>query len=292
MIQVYLQGGLGNQLFQYAAGRSLAVFHNTELVLNTHWFLNHSASETPRAFELREFNIEARVAPDREMHAWRFIHRRFGNLWASYHSIKRIHEKGLDKRLAMRAAPENSYLVGYWQCEDYFSEIRERLLANAVLKQVHIPLRRQSQGLEHSQWLRSMVIGGIDAVLQSSDILMLGTVMTSEGVAIYRIGAVIAGLLNLALSAASTYANPRIAAARTPEDIANLQSKCKHIALISFAVTIGFFIAALLFGRFAIKMAYGESLHACLHDHYCPRLWQHCECHNGVEPRGADDERA
>ena len=34
-IYLYLCGGLGNQLFQYAAGKNLAIINNSELILDT-----------------------------------------------------------------------------------------------------------------------------------------------------------------------------------------------------------------------------------------------------------------
>ena len=52
MICVRLDGGLGNQLFQYAAGRALAIRHNTGLLLDT-FALNSSArGVTARSLEL------------------------------------------------------------------------------------------------------------------------------------------------------------------------------------------------------------------------------------------------
>ena len=57
MVVVYLQGGLGNQLFQYAAGRRLAVRHGCDLVINPYWFGNPKERETRRDLELYDFNI-------------------------------------------------------------------------------------------------------------------------------------------------------------------------------------------------------------------------------------------
>ena len=42
-IVVMLQGGLGNQMFQYAAGRSLAKRLETNLVLDLDWFIDNQA---------------------------------------------------------------------------------------------------------------------------------------------------------------------------------------------------------------------------------------------------------
>ena len=57
MIRVFLPGGIGNQMFQYAAGRYLAENHNTALCLDTSWY--HYPIK--RKFELNKFMINASV---------------------------------------------------------------------------------------------------------------------------------------------------------------------------------------------------------------------------------------
>ena len=54
MIITKLQGGLGNQLFQWAYGKSLAVKHNTSLFLDTSFYANQIGN-TPRNYELNKF---------------------------------------------------------------------------------------------------------------------------------------------------------------------------------------------------------------------------------------------
>src|SRR5215470_12870045 len=56
MIIVRLQGGLGNQMFQYAMGRSLAHRHNTVLKFDLDLLLDR----TPNGgrFPFREFDLE------------------------------------------------------------------------------------------------------------------------------------------------------------------------------------------------------------------------------------------
>lgn len=112
-----------------------------------------------------------------------------------------------------------------------------------------------------TQWLWSttffIAMGGTDALLQTADILMLGTISDSEDVAVYRIGALLAGLLSLPLSAASTHATPRIAAADGPEETAGMQGRCIQLARVSFAVTVVFLIAAIGLGRPVIELVFG-----------------------------------
>ena len=54
MIVSKLQGGLANQIFQWACGKSLSVTHNTELYLDTSFYNNQSGC-TPREFSLNKF---------------------------------------------------------------------------------------------------------------------------------------------------------------------------------------------------------------------------------------------
>lgn len=56
MITTILSGGLGNQMFQYAAGKVLAERLNTKLKLDVSSFSTY-VSSTPREFELSIFNI-------------------------------------------------------------------------------------------------------------------------------------------------------------------------------------------------------------------------------------------
>jgi hypothetical protein len=56
MILVRVEGGLGNQLFQYAFGRQLASHHKTELVLD----LSSYEPCPPHGYLLNRFDINAR----------------------------------------------------------------------------------------------------------------------------------------------------------------------------------------------------------------------------------------
>ena len=62
MIKVALNGGLGNQMFQYAAGRALAIKNNTGLCLDViplYSKLQLLNVATYRKFELNVFSIES-----------------------------------------------------------------------------------------------------------------------------------------------------------------------------------------------------------------------------------------
>lgn len=57
MITIILSGGLGNQMFQYAAGRALSIKSQTELSIDT-YLLRKKTKATVRNFELKVFDID------------------------------------------------------------------------------------------------------------------------------------------------------------------------------------------------------------------------------------------
>ena len=64
MITIYLKGGLGNQMFQYAYGRSQSLRKKTKLLLDLSdllFPLYLRNKETPRTYALECFNIQARI---------------------------------------------------------------------------------------------------------------------------------------------------------------------------------------------------------------------------------------
>jgi hypothetical protein len=64
MIKIYLKGGLGNQLFQYAYGRAESIRKNIRLVLDLSdliYPLYLRKKETPRELGLHHFNIQAEI---------------------------------------------------------------------------------------------------------------------------------------------------------------------------------------------------------------------------------------
>lgn len=139
MIVVRLMGGLGNQLFQYAAGRALSHKRNVPLKLDTTFFSNDlKENVTQRSFELDLFNVKGQVATQQELDL--FIQRSFfkkvlkrlvPSMFSKYLYAEEKKQNTISDFLNY---PENTYLDGYWQSEKYFKEIRKIILEEFVLK--------------------------------------------------------------------------------------------------------------------------------------------------------------
>src|SRR5688500_8673074 len=72
MITVRCKGGLGNQLFQYAAGRALAIRHAVPLRLMPGWYdVEMNQAKVRRSFDLSHFRIAATVVSEAEARAAR-----------------------------------------------------------------------------------------------------------------------------------------------------------------------------------------------------------------------------
>ena len=72
MILVELNGGIGNQMFQYAAAKSLALHHKTTLKLDVSPGTDKSMPQElkPRPFELHYFNLPDQVASASEVESF------------------------------------------------------------------------------------------------------------------------------------------------------------------------------------------------------------------------------
>lgn len=126
MIATTLAGGIGNQLFMYAAAQSLALDKGTHLVLNTDYgFVNDL--QFHRNFELDIFNIH--YITDRYLTfdykggvKIKSISRKLGmNILCPLYTFfnDKTQNKGVDERF-FKLKSQNVYLEGYWQSERYF----------------------------------------------------------------------------------------------------------------------------------------------------------------------------
>lgn len=126
MIIIKLQGGLGNQLFQYAFGRSLTEKIKTELVLD---HTNYEGDKL-RTFSLHHFNVKARLITSKESRKYN------SKTYKLYRKIKRFvnpHQAYLFKARYF-STKDNSYIEGYWQSQKYFYSIEKEIRRELTLK--------------------------------------------------------------------------------------------------------------------------------------------------------------
>lgn len=128
MIVFLGQGGLGNQLFQYAAARRLAVRQDCPLVMDPYWFDHPRADETPRPLELTRYPVTLRLATADEQHRWALLRSRWARHLGPLLPLRLVREQGVGVNQAVLSAGCNTYLSGFWQSEAYFADIRATLL--------------------------------------------------------------------------------------------------------------------------------------------------------------------
>lgn len=128
MIVLQAQGGLGNQLFQYATGRRLALQNSCGLVIDHHWFNNPRHGETPRQLDLTRYKVKMRLATQFELLHWAPMRSRWARYIRHLLPLTLLREQGDGVNRNVLSARSHSYLSGFWQSEAYFAEIREQLL--------------------------------------------------------------------------------------------------------------------------------------------------------------------
>lgn len=133
-IVVGLSGGLGNQMFQYAAGRSLAVRLGVPLTLDLSWF----GGRVDRQFALAPFRIEATLRTQCSylpLHG-RALVSRFSRRWLPrIMGVPVWREPHFHYSSDFAELSEAVYLDGYWQSERYFMGMRPQVLEEFALRE-------------------------------------------------------------------------------------------------------------------------------------------------------------
>ena len=131
MVIVRLNGGIGNQMFQYAAARRVAWVNNTPLFLDLGWF-QESGWWTRRKYELDAFRIVGAAAASDDVKAFKskrqnaFFRRLPLFLKKMIFHTRQTHiiEKSYDFDPDILNLYDNVYLDGHWQNEKYFKKYR------------------------------------------------------------------------------------------------------------------------------------------------------------------------
>ena len=125
-VVVGLSGGLGNQLFQYAAGRSLSIRLGVSLTLDLSWF----GGQKERQFALSEFHVSGVTYTQC---SWlplrgRALVSRFSRRWFNViNGVTVWREPHFHYSLEFEKISKPVFIEGYWQSERYFWNIRDQL---------------------------------------------------------------------------------------------------------------------------------------------------------------------
>lgn len=140
MIRVALNGGLGNQMFQYAAAKSLAVKNNTTVsfdLIPLYSKLQIKNKATFRQFELDVFSIDAKKNKPYFLNKYLYplaksvfyLSRLFNKMRFNFYS-----EKSFEFDNAFFNQQDNTYLNGHFQSEKYFKEIEAIIRKELVFR--------------------------------------------------------------------------------------------------------------------------------------------------------------
>jgi hypothetical protein len=125
MITVKLDGGLGNQMFQYATAKSLATSSGTSLALDINVFDTCSLRE----LEINKYNIDARIVNKNSIFRRVIKKLKLGEVSKYF-----FFEKTLEYDKSINTLGDSTYLEGYFQCEMYFKNIKNALVQEFTLK--------------------------------------------------------------------------------------------------------------------------------------------------------------
>ena len=123
-IRVKLTGGLGNQMFQFAAGYSIAKKNNVKLSLDLRRF---NRRQDHNGFELQKvFDIYSKVNFLNNPVNFGFLNFKeiLNNINITFHTFNEPHFHYTNKILNI---PKHSVLNGYWQSELYFEYCAQEL---------------------------------------------------------------------------------------------------------------------------------------------------------------------
>ena len=123
MIIADLRGGLGNQMFQYAAGRSLSLRLGVTLGL-----FDHNSKTDLIPSQLGQFNLKVENIPQSLLPPSRSSNGFLWMLWKlGLTKPKVFRQGGLGYNPKFEEVVDYTYLRGYWQSERYFQYCKDMI---------------------------------------------------------------------------------------------------------------------------------------------------------------------
>ena len=184
MLLVKLQGGLGNQMFQYAVARSL-LKSNQNIYLDHHFLENHSVDTdhfTAREYELYVFkNIDVRKAAKYQINFFLSQSFFFKKLRVLAKSTVKLIQQKQNEYIPLDSYTKYHflYLDGYFQSPRYFKHLRSNILQEfhfpeldpqneSIKKKILNALNAVSVHFRRGDYLKSTIVTDIHGVLPIS----------------------------------------------------------------------------------------------------------------------------
>ena len=142
MVVVEVIGGLGNQMFQYAAARAVALSRDEELLLDNHLFADYEL----HGYGLHHFNIDNSFLENENV---AFEPLSLPQKAKAILSQKKIYHLYVEQNLTYDGtifgiSHKNLFLKGYFQSEKYFLRIENQLRKDFEIKS---PLKKETLDL-------------------------------------------------------------------------------------------------------------------------------------------------
>ena len=140
---VKINGGLGNQMFQFAFYKALQHSNNNDVFIDLSAYQGKQFQDginlLHNGFELPElFSITYQEAPLKDVKKLSTQPTNLLNRVLRKYFTKKTHfidkNFGFNEELISKPLPSNIYLEGYWQTEKYFSHIKDELLKDFSFK--------------------------------------------------------------------------------------------------------------------------------------------------------------
>lgn len=135
MIVINIKGGLGNQMFQYALGRKLALQNSDELLMDTSGLDRaNEMGDIYRPFSLGQFSIAGNVANPAQVQQYKNPYGIFSKILRKFR-FKVLRQMHMGWEPGILQIKKTRYLDGYWQSPKYFESIRAELLSDFSLRE-------------------------------------------------------------------------------------------------------------------------------------------------------------
>ena len=142
MIIIKVMGGLGNQMFQYSLAKALEC-RGKEVKLDISYYDNIPQGDTIRKFELDRFFCNIGKATYKEIAQYTNPIRKLIDAFGEH---TKLYEPTCLVESVYSFNPkifniDNGYLIGYWQTEKYFKDVRDVLLHEFRFDKMNMTIR-------------------------------------------------------------------------------------------------------------------------------------------------------